>query len=491
MKIDSSFSADGYETVDIKTYLNGTGDVCRDREPLSQTETSVAKESVEEIKSKLARFIAERFVRRDGKFYRLENPSVSISATDLKRVSLHQVNCAFPDIKLTDELWAAVCAHVINDTHTVQGESVPVWDGTQGCNPGETSGLIWNDGMASLNTWKRPSYRHLKVDGMDDTLFNEFLERIFPQQNDRAVLKDWLARNLQNEGDKPTWAILLYSQTKGTGKSTLGRLFSLLFGDENSMALNGISMLTGRFNKPVLTRKFITCEEVKLGAGTDAGNKVKALISEKIVAAEGKGTNAESIRNCCCFVMTTNHFPHWIEPDDRRFYVIDVNHQGHAAGPDQEAFQSFMKTFYSYMDNPENIAKLRAALMSHRLSNSFNPKSLNVAAVDTPIMQRINQNSGEILQQVLEETIAAQGVYALPQSSLVKLFSETLKIRPNRLGHMMNELGWRPVKAKWGGTDSARVAWVHPDYQLFNGRVRGPDGYDEPISVMEEETVLI
>tara|TARA_R110000850_G_C9805950_1_gene450903 strand:- start:28 stop:432 length:405 start_codon:yes stop_codon:yes gene_type:complete len=129
MKIDSSFSADGYETVDIKTYLNGNGDVYRGREPLSQTETSAAKESVEEIKSKLARFIAERFVRRDGKFYRLENPSVSISATDLKRVSLHQVNSAFPDVKVTDELWAAVCAHVINDTHTVQGESVPVWDG--------------------------------------------------------------------------------------------------------------------------------------------------------------------------------------------------------------------------------------------------------------------------------------------------------------------------------------------------------------------------
>ena len=106
-------------------------------------------------------------------------------------------------------------------------------------------------------------------------------------------------------------------------------------------------------------------------------------------------------------------------------------------------------------------------------------------------MQRINQNSGEILQQVLEETIEAEGVFALPQSSLVKLFSEKLKINPNRLAHMMNEMGWKSTKAKWGGTDSARVAWVHPDYQLANGRVRGPDGYDEPVSAVEEETILI
>lgn len=489
MKVDSIFLADTDEPVDVQIDFTRSDD--DDLQTVEPTEPPLTPDTPEATKSALARFIASRFVRRDGKFYRLDNPNVSISATDLKRVSLHQVKAAFPNVEVTDELWSAVCAHVVNDTHTIQAESVPVWDGTQNCVPGEIGGLIWNDGMASLNTWRLPAYRQLNVDAQDDRLFDQLLERVFPQQADRAVLKDWLAWNLQNEGDKPTWAILLYSQTKGTGKSTLGRLLSLLFGDENSMALNGISTLTGRFNKPVLARKFITCEEVKLGAGTDAGNKVKALISEKVIAAEGKGTNAESIRNCCCFVMTTNHFPHWIEPDDRRFYVIDVNHQGHAAGPDQEAFQSFMETFYSYMDKPENIAKLRAALLSHRLSNSFNPRSLNVAAVDTPIMQRINQNSGEILQQVLEETIAAQGVFALPQSSLVKLFSETLKIKPNRLGHMMNEMGWRPVKAKWGGTDSARVAWVHPDYQLFNGRVRGPDGYDEPISVMEEETVLI
>ncbi|WP_205387773.1 hypothetical protein, partial [Pseudosulfitobacter sp. DSM 107133] len=121
----------------------------------------------ESTKSELARFIAKRFVRRDGKYYRLANPNVSMSATDLKRVCFHQVTAAYPDLDLTDELWSAVCAHAINDTHTAQGESVSVWDGTQRCAPGKTDDLIWNDGMASLNTWRLPSYRQIETEAQD------------------------------------------------------------------------------------------------------------------------------------------------------------------------------------------------------------------------------------------------------------------------------------------------------------------------------------
>jgi len=56
---------------------------------------------------------------------------------------------------------------------------------------------------------------------------------------------------------------------------------------------------------------------------------------------------------------------------------------------------------------------------------------------------------------------------------------------------MMNELGWRPERAKWGGVDYARAVWVHPDYQVAQGRVTGPDGYDEPVSQVEEELDLL
>ena len=115
----------------------------------------------DEDKAKLSRFIAQRFVRRDNKFYQIANSGVAISAADVKRVSLHQVKAAFPEVEVTDDLWSAVCQHAINDTHTDQDETVSVWNGTQACMPGGTSSLIWHDGMASLNSWKKPAYRDL------------------------------------------------------------------------------------------------------------------------------------------------------------------------------------------------------------------------------------------------------------------------------------------------------------------------------------------
>ncbi|SPH22344.1 hypothetical protein ASD8599_03088 [Ascidiaceihabitans donghaensis] len=440
---------------------------------------------------RIATFIATRFVRREGKFYVIKAPSGPISATDLKRVAFHQVSEAFPNLKLSDELWAAICKRAINDTHTDKDQSVAVWNGKQACLPAETSSLYWEDAMASLNTWMPPEYRKLGIEDSEDTLFDELLDRIFPHPEDRFRFKDWLSWNLQNEADKPAWSVLLYSQSKGTGKSTLGRLLGLLFGEDNSMPLNGVTKLTGRFNKTVLVKKFIACEEVKLKAGTDAGNSIKALISEKEIAVEGKGTNTESIQNVCVFLMTTNHYPHWIEPDDRRFYVIDVNHSGHASGPDHEEFGDFMKVFYDYMKEPANIARLRNALLAHRQANSFNPRALNVSEIDTPIMQSISQASGQVLQQALEELIASSQKFAIPQRNLMKLFSERLKANPNRIVHMMNELGWRSSRCKWGGVDYGRVIWVHPDYQVANGRVLGPDSYDEAVDAVEDEVELI
>lgn len=34
-----------------------------------------------------------------------------------------------------------------------------------------------------------------------------------------------------------------------------------------------------------------------------------------------------------CMVLTSNHMPFWIEPEDRRYYIIDVDHEGYARGP--------------------------------------------------------------------------------------------------------------------------------------------------------------
>jgi hypothetical protein len=58
---------------------------------------------------------------------------------------------------------------------------------------------------------------------------------------------------------------------------------------------------------------------------------------------ERKGVDAEALEQRCCFMLTSNHLPLWIEPEDRRYYLIEVDHDGHATGPHAGRFAELVK----------------------------------------------------------------------------------------------------------------------------------------------------
>ena len=182
---------------------------------------------------------------------------------------------------------------------------------------------------------------------------DRFMDRTIVNADDKTRFLDWLSWCLQNEHKKPGFAPLLYSREKGTGKSTLCQFVTRLFGKDNTHSANGLSQVTGRFNKPMLDSKFLVMEELKLKPGSDQGNALKSLITEADTSAERKGVDIEKTTQCCCFLFTTNHLPQFIEPNDRRFLVIDMGHEGHASGPEAEEFAKFMTEFYEWMDKPE------------------------------------------------------------------------------------------------------------------------------------------
>ena len=330
--------------------------------------------------------------------------------------------------------------------------------------------------MASINTWIEPSYRGLGEQKADISMLEHFLDRTVVEAEDRTRFLDWLSWCLQNESDKPGWAPLLYSHEKGTGKSTLTKLMEQLFGQENTMQSNGVSQVTGRFNKPMLDKKLLLLEELKIDPASSQGNALKNLITEDTTAAERKGIDIETASQCCCFVFTTNHLPQFIEGNDRRFLVIDMGHDGHASGPKAKEFGEFMVEFYAWMYQPRNIASLYNSLMQRKHSEGFNPKSLNISEINTPVMQQVRSTSKEAVLQQLEELLEEDGRGAIPQSGLFLMFQQDLKANSSRMRHLMPALGWRQEQIKWGGKDYGRAIWVKPGYGVSRGKVISPDG---------------
>mgnify|MGYP005750021501 CR=1 FL=1 len=433
-----------------------------------------------ELVAFLCTAISRWYVRRDEKFYDIDRLTVRLARNDVERACIGRIGEYYPVLPVTSAIMKEALDRVITQKHNDPRETIPVWNGSVVCSPGQPR-LIWENGAVSVNKWQPPAYRGLGVTDADYGIAGRLIDRLFPRFGERAMVVNWLAWNLQNEADKPGWSVFLYSKRKGTGKSTFCTLAAKLFGEDNSVTQNNVTKLTSQFNTTVLNSKLVISEEIQLRQDSNQSNSLKTLLTEKTILAERKGMEAERLEQRCCFLFTSNHLPTWIEADDRRYYVVEVDHDGHAAGPEAAQFSALVAGVIEQMNDPVQLAKLYNALMAHPVPDDFNPRSLNIARDSTEVMQRLQAVSSQITVEQLEEYLNDLAEGAVPESKIVRHVREEMHLNTNSVRHMMSELGWRKEKVKWGGVDYARAIWIKPGYMVENGHVFGPVGNGKKI----------
>lgn len=434
---------------------------------------------------KLSRAIASWFVRRDGKYYDIDNFTTKLSLPDVQSICIERFADDFPNIELSRDILSATFKASFSILSTPADQRVGTWDGKVLSEPGNTERLVRHRGLVSINTWTRPAYRSLGINAADYGVAEEFFNWLFPREPERNRVLDWLAWNLQNENDKPAWALFLYSEKKGTGKSKFTTLFEALIGKENVSRAYSVSNLTSRFNMPTLTSKLVIAEEVKLQAGTQASNALKTFITEPNSMSEMKGMEAQMVEQRCCFILTSNHAPLWIEPDERRYYVLDIDHEGHASGPRTDKFIDLMVRLDALIADPASVARLYNALMTRELSPDFNAKSLSITKHATAIMQQIQNTATQVSTEALREHLDGQNTNYIAEADLVTYVQQTLRGNVETIRHKMTELGWHRQKVKWGGVDYDRVLWVRGDYSVYRGQLVAPDGTKTAIKTQD------
>ena len=431
----------------------------------------------------VAALIGSWFVRKDQKFFDIDRPNTPLSKTDIERVSLNRLSSRFNTNELSHEVLRMAFKKAIEERHTDQGRSIPVWSGDQICRPSNEDRMIWTNGLVALNTWRTPTYRAMAAEVEPSYgVAGEFFDWLIPREDERQLFLDWLSWCLQNEADKPTWAPFLYSRTKGSGKSTACQLASRLFGEENSITQNSVDKLVARFNLPLLHSKLVISEELKLKPESSQGNTLKTYITERSTVGEQKGREATRIQQSCCFLFTSNHLPLWIEQDDRRYYVIEVDHDGHASGPRSADFGRLVERLQRFLEDDNAVAGLYRALLEREQGPNFNAKSLNIETCSTAVMRRIHGASRQTTIDQLEELLNRVVQNAVPEADVAQIVRETLKANVNSTKHLMTELGWTKTKVKWGGVDYARAIWVRPGFSVVGGRIIGEDGSNQKLS---------
>ena len=426
----------------------------------------------------LSRAVASWYVRKDNKFFPSDRLTTKLSKEDVERACLIRMAQEFPEIELTQPLVMEVFTQTIVKRHTQLDQTIPVWDGTMNCSAGDDARYQWRDGSVSVNSWSKPGYRAIVPSNQPLNAIESFFDAIFARANEKAMFLDWLAWCLKNEALKPKWAPFLYSATKGSGKSTLCKLVAALFGVGNSVTQNNVDKLVSQFNMPVLQSKLVICEELNLKPGSAQGNTLKTYLTEENALAERKGLDAEQVKQSCCFLFTSNHLPLWIEPDDRRYYLIDVDHDGHAAGPNAGHFSALVGEVIEFLDDETKVAALWQSLMHRELSEGFATQTLNIATQSTALMKRVQAATGQVVVDQLQEILHEFGLHAISEADVLRLSGTKLHIKPNQLKYMMTEFEWEKQKVKWGGKDHSRALWVQKGYLANQGRLTGPHGFD-------------
>lgn len=436
----------------------------------------------EPLTERLIRLLATSYVRYDTHFYHVDRPSEAMSRDNLQRAFLYQAVALNGGQPIPKQVLKEVFDTAIVQMNPNPYRSIPVWTGSIAPYPGNPDRRIQlESGYMVLNSWKEPAYRRYGLIQPWGGPFAILFQQMFPREAEKNRVLDWLAWCLQNEDKKPNWAIMLYSQAKGTGKSTVCNIATRLFGEENTARQNNLEKVAGKFNGPMLTSKLIISEEVELRPGSEAGNKIKTLITESTTTTERKGRDVERVRLHSCFLLTSNHLPTWIEAGERRFYVVDVGHEGHASGPQAELFTRIVRAVQEALKDDEKVAAFYSWLMQRELSADFDAMTLNVAVHATDLMRRLEANQVPATTQQLAEYLNGEGCLAITEQDLRVYCKREMRLSPNAIQHMMNSLGWTRHQAKWAGRDYPKAIWVSSPYVLDRGNIIGPDGSKQAV----------
>ena len=432
--------------------------------------------SAEQRMQAVRRELAGWFVQTEGRFIPTKNKDSRLGIGEIEKLIPQMLAVAYPDDALVAKNAGKLTFSAIYGTEADPRLSLGVYSGKAYPCPGNPSPRLYREGLWDINTWKRPGYRNISPspDAVGHSCpFEAMLEFAIPDAAQRTMLLDWIAWNLQNEGSKPNWAILLYSETKGTGKSTIAKVLTALFGLENTASTNGIRALTQRFAADTLDRKLVVAEEVHISSHSTEGNALKDLITNNVVSVERKYQPMVTIPQTSCFVFMTNHKPLWLEGGERRYYIIDMDHDGHAQGGQNAAFSALAGAVNEQATNPQFIRDLYERLMQRDLSPAFDAKNLGFSHNATPIMRELQANSGNEGEQVLASMLAQYNVEIILSPDFPELATHLRLRNANSLRNMLAKLGWEARRISFGGTQYR--AWCVKGLHIDNGRINCPE----------------
>ncbi|MBO9518478.1 MAG: bifunctional DNA primase/polymerase [Porphyrobacter sp.] len=186
--------------------------------------------------------------------------------------------------------------------------------------PGNSDLFVERDGMIWHNTYRDSGIA--PVEG-DWSPFEDFLNYLVPEEEERAHLLRMIAWTVRNPGQKLRHALLFRSDEQGIGKSMLSEIWGALLGRRN-VKKTSTEEINSDYQGFLQETLLIVVEELNRGVGPMVYNRMKDWITGDVVRVNEKFLVRREWPNTATFVMFTNlKTPMIIEDRDRRIMYID------------------------------------------------------------------------------------------------------------------------------------------------------------------------
>lgn len=308
-------------------------------------------------------------------------------------------------------------------------------------------------------------------------LFDRIKDPVF-----REYLRSFYGHVVQQPGIKINSAPLIWSETQGNGKSTLVRaLPSLLVGTRYSSEVSH-DLLTSDFNDCVLGAWHVNLTEFKAnsrGERNIISGKLKAWITESVIAAHPKGSAAYSMPNHFFVTASSNdEDAASLDNEDRRWAVHEMKAPAFTVSEQEWIYGNFLLT-------PRAAGVLRHYFLNVDISNFVaSAKAPQTASRQAMIHASVSPEQ-EYLQTLFEQrsdVFAKDIVFASDVGALVRhnkiAYPSNLKV-----GKLLCAPPFKGVAISFsaaGGTYRATVlhnygVWVHKTGKEIMAHIRGED----------------
>lgn len=298
-----------------------------------------------------------------------------------------------------------------------------------------------------LNTYVPAQTRRMKG---DVSRFTGHLEKMFPNEQDRAIITNFMAAVVQYPGIKFQWCPVIQG-TEGNGKSMLIRAITHAIGERycHSVNSNALADGGGKFNKWLENKLFIDFEEIYTADRRDMMEILKPIVTNPRMEIQAKGANQYTGDNRANMIMATNHKDAVIKTSKDRRYAILYTAQQDAADCIRDGMTNeYFSSIYDWL-NEDGYAMVAEWLHTYPIRADMNPAKGCQRAPETSCSQEaIIQSLSVVEQYIMEWVDTGRAGFRGGWISSAKL-DEALRevgmgsrVAPNRRKAMLESLGY-------------------------------------------------